>query len=219
MRAPVGGLFRHVCDLVAAQADMGHAVGVICDSRSGGATAAEQLGRLAVQCSLGVKRVPMSRQIGLRDITAYRAVRWFVLDSDAEILHGHGAKGGAYARLVARGLKKQTSRTRAIYTLHGGSLHYDPDQLMGRVFLDLERRLAPHTDSLIFESAYSAGLYEAKVGPLPCEGFIVPNGLWPHEFYDVVLDIDAADFLFVGELRELKGVDLLLKALARMQPA
>lgn len=198
---------------------MGHEIGVICDSRSGGNAAKEQLGRLAGQCSLGVQRVPMSRQIGLRDLTAYRAVRRFVLDNNAEILHGHGAKGGAYARLAAWRLKKQKIKTLAIYTPHGGSLHYDPEQLMGRVFLHLERRLAPYTDGLVFESTYSARLYEAKVGPSHCEGFIVPNGLWPHEFYDVVLDIEAADFLFVGELRRLKGVDVMLKALARVQSA
>lgn len=198
---------------------MGHAIGVICDARSGGNIAKDQLGRLAEHCSLGVERVPMSRQVGPRDLTAYRAVRRFVLNNNAEILHGHGAKGGAYARLAARSLKKQKVKTLAIYTPHGGSLHYSPEELMGRIFLHLERSLAPDTDGLIFESTYSAGLYEAKVGPSHCEAFIVPNGLWPHEFYDVVLDIEAADFLFVGELRHLKGVDVMLKALARIQSA
>ena len=32
LRAPVGGLFRHVCDLAAEQARRGHAVGVVCDA-------------------------------------------------------------------------------------------------------------------------------------------------------------------------------------------
>ncbi len=197
---------------------MGHAIGVICDSRSGGAAAAKQLRKLSENCSLGVQRVAMNRQIGLYDMTAYRAVRRFALDSNAGILHGHGAKGGAYARLAARSLKRQRIKTLAFYTPHGGSLHYDPQKLSGRVFLDLERRLASCTDGLVFESAYSAGVYEAKVGSAPCERLIVPNGLWPQEFYDVVLDVDAADFLFVGELRHLKGVDLMLNALANIRP-
>ena len=34
LRAPVGGLFRHVCDLAAEQARRGHAVGVVCDAGS-----------------------------------------------------------------------------------------------------------------------------------------------------------------------------------------
>lgn len=181
--------------------------------------AEKQLRKLAEKCSLGVKRVAMNRHIGPRDIAAYRAVRQFALESSAVILHGHGAKGGAYARLAARSLKRRKVKTLAFYTPHGGSLHYNSDKLAGRLFLNLERRLASHTDGLIFESTYSAGLYQDKVGLPPCEGFIIHNGLWPHEFYDMILDVDAADFLFIGELRHLKGVGVMLKALAGIRSA
>lgn len=215
-RAPVGGLFRHVLDLVTAQTDMGHDIGIICDSRTGNSASDQRLNRLAEHCTLGVARVAMSRQIGLRDFTAYRAVRRFALNTGANILHGHGAKGGAYARLAAASLRRRSAEIHAFYTPHGGSLHYDPATLKGRIFLDLERRLARRTDGLVFESAYSAGLFKEKVGPPACEWSIVPNGLWPHEFYEITLDTDAVDFLFVGELRQLKGVDVLLQALAAM---
>ena len=46
---------------------------------------------------------------------------------------------------------------------------------------------------------------------------IVPNGLYRHEFYEPMLADDAVDFVFVGELRYLKGVDILLEALAAHQ--
>ena len=36
-RSPVGGIFRHIADLATAQHAAGHAVGLICDSTSGGA--------------------------------------------------------------------------------------------------------------------------------------------------------------------------------------
>ena len=42
-RAPVGGLFRHVRDLVEAQHRAGHAVGIICNSSTGGAFEDEAL--------------------------------------------------------------------------------------------------------------------------------------------------------------------------------
>ena len=35
-RTPVGGLFRHVRDLARGQAALGHEVGIICDSTTGG---------------------------------------------------------------------------------------------------------------------------------------------------------------------------------------
>ena len=79
----------------------------------------------------------------------------------------------------------------------------------------LERQLAKLTDGLIFESDYSRRVYEAKIGEPPCPARVVPNGLLPDEFTDHQPIAKAADVLFVGELRALKGVDVLLGALAR----
>jgi hypothetical protein len=39
LRAPLGGLFRHVIDLVQGQAQRGHQVGLFIDSTTGGARA------------------------------------------------------------------------------------------------------------------------------------------------------------------------------------
>lgn len=196
---------------------MGHRVGVVCDSTSGGQIADDALRKLEPRCTLGIHRIAMSRQIGVRDVLAYRAARQIAADAEADILHGHGAKGGAYARLAARALKRRGHPTRAYYTPHGGSLHYSPETFQGRLFLNLERRLEPMTDGLIFESAYSRRLYGIKVGEPHCPARVIPNGLHPHEFHDLILAEDAADFLFIGELRHLKGVDVLLKALALVQ--
>lgn len=216
-RAPVGGLFRHVCDLVRIQSDLGHQVGIICDSKAGGPAADKRLTNLEQFCALGIKRIAMSRLPGPGDILARRAVRRFAVATEADVLHGHGAKGGGYARLVSPTLKKRGQDCIAVYTPHGGALHYSPDTFAGRIFRRLEARLARSTDCLIFESEYASKLYETRLGAFPCPTFIVPNGLWPHEFYDIVLDVDAADFLFVGELRHLKGVDVLLEALASLR--
>lgn len=217
LRAPIGGLFRHVCDLAAEQAGMGHHVGIICDVRPAGEFAENALHNLAENhCSLGVSRVAMSRQLGFSDLTAYWAVRRIARKTQAHILHGHGAKGGAYARLAGHSLKEKGQNIRTFYTPHGGSLHYDVNSMQGRVFMGLERRLGKKTDGLIFESAFSSKIYESKVGKFPCESRIIPNGLKPHEFQEHILDSDAAEFVFVGELRHLKGVDILLKALAEL---
>ncbi len=70
------------------------------------------------------------------------------------------------------------------------------------------------TDGIIFESLFAARRYSEMIGEPPCPVCIVPNGLYRHEFYEARLADDAADFVFVGELRQLKGVDILLAALA-----
>lgn len=216
LRAPVGGLFRHVYDLASAQVKMGHEIGIICDSATGGTIAAKKLSSLSGICSLGIHRIAMNRGIGINDFFATRAVRNIARLHQVDILHGHGAKGGAYARLAAAALKREEQSIATLYTPHGGSLHYSPGSLPGKVFMALERQLGGETNGLIFESAYSAKLYQEKIGTYPCLAEIIPNGLAPDEFYEPVLDINAADFLFIGELRHLKGVDVLLEAIASL---
>lgn len=159
----------------------------------------------------------MSREVGPADVTAYLAIRRHAADLGIDVLHGHGAKGGAYARLVARSLRRTMHSVVCCYTPHGGSLHYHPASVQGRIYMMLERRLAAHTDALIFESAYSADRYKVHVGAPACSASIVPNGLTPADFTAQPPGEAAVDFLFVGELRRLKGVDVMLTALAQVR--
>lgn len=219
LRSPIGGLFRHVHDLVKGEAELGLEVGVVCDSLTGGEEGAKALNRLTEACVLGVTRLPMSRQLGWRDWRGYTEVARIAARLGIDILHGHGAKGGAYARLAGRALKRKRHDIRAFYTPHGGSLHYSRTSPLGRLYLAAERRLASLTDGLIFESVFAARRYAELIGEPSCPVRVVPNGLYPYEFYTPILADDAADFVFVGELRQLKGVDVLLSALASLQSA
>jgi glycosyltransferase involved in cell wall biosynthesis len=159
----------------------------------------------------------MAREVGPRDIAACLAIRDRARSLGIDVIHGHGAKGGAYSRLAARALKRAGRRIVSCYTPHGGSLHYHPATPAGWIYMQLERRLAQFTDALVFESAYSAARYVAQVGRPGCVARVIPNGLGPEDFAACGAHADAADFLFVGELRRLKGVDVLLDALARVR--
>ena len=211
LRAPVGGLFRHVVDLAREQAARGHAVGVAAATASGGALAEAALAELEPQLELGLSRVRMTRQVGLDDIGAVRHVGARARDVRADVLHGHGAKGGAYARLAtAPGAIR-------VYTPHGGSLHYDARSASGLLYLTLERLLARRTDLFLFESAYGRDTYARKIARPAAEARVVHNGLRPEEFEPAALRPDATDIVFVGELRRLKGVDVLIEAMARLR--
>jgi glycosyltransferase involved in cell wall biosynthesis len=135
-----------------------------------------------------------------------------IAQTRADVVHGHGAKGGAYARFALNG--RHAIRA---YTPHGGSLHYDPATLGGKLFLGTEKLLLRRGDLYIFESAYSADIFRRKVGAPAGLTRIVHNGVGPAEFAAVEVAPDATDLLFVGELRVLKGVDLLLAAMARLR--
>lgn len=217
LRAPVGGLFRHVRDLAREQTERGHAVGLVCDSTTNDPLTEDLLKGLEGDLALGITRLPMPRELGLGDIAATRSTQQLATRMMADVLHGHGAKGGAYARIAAARMKRRGHGVIAIYTPHGGSLHYHPKSLKGRFFMTAERLLARETDGMLFESAYAARTYAAHVGAPDCPIRIVHNGLRPDELTPVPPAEDAGDFVFVGELRMLKGVDLLIEAASRLQ--
>jgi glycosyltransferase involved in cell wall biosynthesis len=209
LRAPVGGLFRHVSDLVHGQAARGHRVGLVADATTGGERAEAALASLKPVRALGIERLPMSRHLGPRDWSAVRSVRGLIERTGADVVHGHGAKGGAYARLAG-------GRALRAYTPHGGTLHFDPRSPLGFVYLRLERALMPRTDLVLFESAYARDVFHARIGRPAAVERVVHNGLTAEEFAPVTPAADAADVLFIGELRMLKGVDVLIEALAML---
>jgi glycosyltransferase involved in cell wall biosynthesis len=218
LRAPVGGLFRHVCDLAEAQARRGHLVGLIADSTTGGDIAAARFADLAPLCRLGIERFAMSRLPGPGDFAVAARIRGLAANWKPDVLHGHGAKGGAYARIAGTRLRAGGTVPVRAYTPHGGSLHYAKSSPAGFLFLSLERFLARRTDVFLFESAFGLRAFTDKVRTPTGIVRVVHNGLARKEFEPVAPTADGADFVFVGELRALKGIDTLLEALHRIDP-
>jgi len=207
LRTPVGGLFRHVLDLTRGQIARGHSVGMVMDADSGGPQVDAELKQLEPSLALGLSRHSMRRAPGLADLVALTHVMRRIGKTHPDVVHGHGAKGGAYARVAWNAIRA--------YSPHGGSLHYNRDGLVGRFYLGTERLLLPRTDLIVVESAYSGEIYHRKIG-VPRLARVVHNGVAPGEFAAVPEAPDATDLLFIGELRHLKGVDLLIDAIARL---
>jgi len=206
-RIPVGGLFRHVCDLAAEQKKAGHKVGIICAAASSDEIAARKLTELARHCELGIHTLPMNRLPGFRDAANLLRISALVHRLNADVVHGHGSKGGAYIRLMPRfvgGIR--------VYTPHGGSLHFDPRTLSGFLFLNVEKIIRLRTDAFIFESEFSLQAFMRKVGDPSTFFSVIHNGVNENEFEIVEESEGIADFVFVGELRELKGIGTLIDA-------
>lgn len=216
-RSPVGGIFRHVRDLAAAQHAAGHQVGIVCDSSTGGAHEDRMFEQMTPLLALGVRRTAMQRHIGPGDIaSAWRTYR-LLGDLEPDVLHGHGAKGGAYARAFGTLMRLSGRRVARLYSLHGGSLHYDETALTGRLFFALERSMERITDHLLFVSDYERQTYLRKVGTPRVASSLVYNGLTLPEFAPVSPSPAAADFLYIGMMRDLKGPDLFIDALALVE--
>jgi glycosyltransferase involved in cell wall biosynthesis len=213
VRAPVGGIFRHILDLANGQADRGHHVGIVADSLTGGARAEAALAEIAPRLKLGVRRVAIHREPHPGDILIWARIRYLIWRLKPDFVLCHGAKAGAFIRMKAR-----SKRSIRVYTPHGGSLHYPLNTWKGAVYSRLERVLMNNTDLFLFESAFARNTYQRTIGT-PARGLVrcVFNGVTADEFDPVVLASDATDLVYVGEFRHIKGADLLIDAVARLR--
>lgn len=212
VRAPVGGIIRHILDVANGQADRGHLVGIVADSLTGGERAAAAFAEIAPRMKLGIHRIPIRRNPHPSDLFAWMRFAALVAKLKPQVLHGHGAKAGAFVRL-----KVSSKDTIRVYTPHGGSLHYPPTTMKGMFYSRLERALMNRTDLFLFESAFARNTYQRIVGRPTGIVKCVFNGVTVGEFDSVPLAGDATDVVYVGEFRHIKGADLLIDAVARLR--
>ncbi|MBV5270626.1 MAG: glycosyltransferase, partial [Afipia sp.] len=212
VRAPVGGIFRHILDLATGQAERGHEVGILADSLTGGERADTALREIGPKLKLGVYRLAIHREPHPIDVVASLHFLRLARSLNLDVLHGHGAKAGAFVRL-----KGKSQKTIRVYTPHGGSLHYPPNTLKGALYARLERALMNRTELFLFESAFARDTYEHVVGKPAGLVRCVFNGVTASEFDPVPVAEDATDLVYVGEFREIKGADLLIQAVARLR--
>jgi glycosyltransferase involved in cell wall biosynthesis len=212
VRAPVGGIFRHILDLANGQADRGHHVGIVADSLTGGERAEQALADIAPRLKLGVHRLAIRREPLPADVLVWAHFIRLIRRLKPDVLHGHGAKAGAFIRL-----KTASKDTIRVYTPHGGSLHYPLTSLKGALFSRLERALMNSTDLFLFESAFARDTYQRTIGTPRGLVRTVFNGVTADEFDPIVKADDATDVVHVGEFRHIKGADLLVDAVARLR--
>jgi glycosyltransferase involved in cell wall biosynthesis len=213
VRAPVGGIFRHILDLANGQINAGHHVGIIADSLTGGERASAALAEIAPRLKLGVRRLAIHREPHPADFLVWTRFMCLISQLKPDVVHGHGAKAGAFVRM--RGRSKRFIR---VYTPHGGSLHYPLNTWRGAFYSRLERALMNNTELFLFESAFARDTYQRTIGT-PTTGLVrcVFNGVTAAEFDPVEQAADASDIVYVGEFRRIKGADLLIDAVARLR--
>jgi len=212
LRAPLGGLFRHVLDVANGQSARGHHVGLIVDSTTGGPRGDAVLAELAPRLALGCTRIPIARELGPSDVRALGAIALRIRLAAPDVLHGHGAKGAALVRLAP-----SAPNAIRVYTPHGGSLVYRPGTVAGGFYRTLEWLLKWRTDLFLFESHYAASLFRAQIGRPPALTRVVHNGVGEADFAPIEPAADATDVVALGELRPVKAFDLLIAAIAKLR--
>jgi glycosyltransferase involved in cell wall biosynthesis len=203
LRSPIGGLFRHVRDLTEAQVAAGATLGIVVSDELGGGSSAA-LEQLRPMLKLGLHKLPIHRLPHPSDLKAIGTVRGLIREHKVEIAHGHGAKGGLLARL---------SQTTSVYTPHGGSLHYRWRSPVGAAFLSVEKAMVAKTGGFIFVCDFERRAFDHMIGLGGKSRVVVLNGLREQDFEPIPANADATDLLFIGEMRDIKGVDILLQAI------
>ena len=173
---------------------------------------------LAPKLALGIARFPMRRQISFSDMASSWRLFAHIRALKPDVLHGHGAKGGAFSRFSGTLLGMMGRKTPVrIYCAHGGSLHYDPATREGAMYFRLERLLESFTDGLVYVSDYEELCYREKVQTPKKPTRLIYNGLKPVEFEPIAPRADMADLAYAGMMRDLKGPQVLIEALARLE--
>lgn len=216
-RSPVGGIFRHVRDLVNYHHAQGHKIGILCDNSTGGEFEEKLFDSIIDKLELGLIRMPIKRAITPADIVAARKVYKQIKSLQPDILHGHGAKGGAYIRVIGSFMRGSRSRVTRTYSPHGGSLHYDRNSLKGKIIFAIEHFLERLTDAIVFVSDHERQAYIDKIGPPKINSYLVYNGLNEEEFQPIINKKNASDFLYIGMMRDLKGADVFIDAFRRVE--
>ena len=156
---------------------------------------------------IGLLPLVINRQPSPLDVVNLLKIGRYLAQSDVDILHGHGAKGGLYARILGGlfGLK-------TIYTPHGGTAHNMFSRLGNALYTAIEKALFSWTDYFLFESLYTANAYQAKVKRIPQHWRINHNGVTEVAARPCLLAKDADNIVtpivkigVFGMLRREKG--------------
>lgn len=148
-------------------------------------------------------------------------LRKIVMENNINIIHGHGAKGGFYARILG-----YLCNVKVIYTPHGGSVHKMFSLFEDWLYTSVEKRLLKSTDCILFESKYAFDAFYSKVKRMPKKWLINYNGIAPLNLNDVAIQannirlkssnkIEVNIGLF-GMLRSLKGQIYAIQAIAEL---
>jgi glycosyltransferase involved in cell wall biosynthesis len=212
---PAGGIRKHVHEVVASGREYG-----FCISYAHGATL-DLMGKIDVKKfdSYGINRIQMNipKKPHLSDILNIYRLFFYCRLKRINVVHGHGAKGGIYARVLGFMLKIPS-----VYTPHGGSLHSNFSWAERILYSSVEYFLRPITSFYLFESDYTLKRFLDSCGFLSNKKYSVNhNGINANLFSSQHLWSDGlnqrVNILVVGVLREMKGQAIAIEALAKLK--
>ncbi len=206
LRAPIGGIRKHVFDILESFSAKDAQQIFITNTTD---TDAE----LPKYANLKTYNIAINDRPELRDLGNIFQIYKILKQYDVDVIHGHGAKGGIYARVLAFFLG-----AKCIYTPHGGSLHRVYGKLKNKIYDLIELVFMPLTDVYLFESKYSRNEFTANIGDAKTKSIVNYNGvdiptIKAVKIYKAGEKLKLASF---GLLRHLKGHDIAIATCAML---
>jgi len=202
LRSPIGGIRKHVYDIIEGlPADKFEHIFIT--------NVKEADYQLPEMKNLKIIHMDFEEKPSLKDVQFIFSIYCILYALNVDVIHGHGAKGGLYARIVAYFL-----RVKCIYTPHGGSLHRVHGKIKNFIYDSIEAALLPFTDVLLFESNYSKNTYYQNILDAGEKGVVNYNGVEIPEprIHPSYKSGDRLKLASFGLLRHIKGHDIIISA-------
>lgn len=211
VRSPEGGIRKHILSIIEGLQEENFEFYLITNEQGGDIKYFRFLDEYP-QFKIRVLNLPIVDQPNWSDVCNLYKVFKYLKNIKPDVVHGHGAKGGLYARIVGKLIG-----AKVIYTAHGGSLHSMFGIAKSKIYAIVEKALYYATDALVFESKYSMTQYANKVHRLSPKFELNYNGIEFTEKFSELKprEIDASKEILLGAfglLRPLKGHKLLIQA-------
>jgi glycosyltransferase involved in cell wall biosynthesis len=160
----------------------------------------------------GLIPLKIKKQPHISDLTNLIKLVNYCKKNHVDIIHGHGAKGGLYARIVSL-----ICAIPSIYTPHGGVAHPMFGYLHDRFYIFVEKVLARFTAHYIFESKYTAESFFRRIGEYKRPWIVNHNGIKPCLDSDKLFQKKNSNYIInigvFGMLRKEKGQMYLINSI------
>jgi len=209
---PVGGIRKHIVDIIFSLDsffDFHYISSDVFDKNF--ENRYDELLELAKHLPLFIPKKP-----SIHDVKNIFIICNYIKKNNIKVVHGHGAKGGMYARVAGK-----IAGVKVIYTPHGGVVHSMFSPIEDFLYRTIEFSLSFFTDILLFESEYSKKSFNNRFGKRGCKKQIVNyNGVYipekltkpkPEQKREV-----SKKICFLGCLREEKGILLAIKSIEKL---
>lgn len=214
VEAMATGVGRHVVDLAQGMSGRGHEVHVIYSPLRADPT---MVAKVAALPGVRMHEVAMPHKPGPRDLVAMMAIwRCLVRHGPFDVIHGHSAKGGLYARMVALFDTPVT-----VYSPHAFITMSPRLSSFGAVGYGMVERGLSLASSRIVCTSGGEVSHARDLGIAARRLLLVHNGICeegfdpPHDLRgELGVGTDAMVVGFVGRLEEQKAPDVLVEAAA-----